>query len=113
MMSPLAFGSHHGAPSPVNAGTKKTPLEDSADFASASISDDCDMNFMLSRIHCTTAPPIKMLPSRAYSSFRAGLQVSVVSSRWLERVNCSPAFCSRKHPVPYVHFASPARVHKW
>ena len=41
------------------------------------------MSFRLSRSHCTTAPPIKMLPSSAYSSLRLRLQVRVVISRCL------------------------------
>src|SRR5581483_9363640 len=63
MSRPPACGSHCGAPSPTNAGTKSTPLVSGTLAANASTSAEEPMSLRLSRSHCTTAPPIKMLPS--------------------------------------------------
>ena len=52
----------------MKAGTKTTFSADSTDAAMASTSDDAAKKCMLSRSHCTTAPPTKTLPSSAYSS---------------------------------------------
>ncbi len=58
------------------------------------------MNCILSRSHCTTAPPMKTLPSSAYSSLRFALHASVVIIRSFDSTKLSPMFCSRKQPVP-------------
>ena len=53
-----------------------------------------------SRNHCTTAPPMKMLPSRAYSVRSFSCQAIVVSSRCLEATGWVPMFINIKQPVP-------------
>ena len=68
MIMPLAYGSQCGAPRPVKAGTKTTLSESRTEAAISSTSGDAAKNRMLSRSHCTTAPPMKTLPSSAYSS---------------------------------------------
>ena len=66
-----------GAPRPTNAGTKTTPPV-SGDRSGQRLDFGRLANEpRLSRSHCTTAPPMKMLPSRAYSSFLSRLQTRV------------------------------------
>ncbi len=77
---PAACASQCGAPSPTNAGTNTTPPVSGTLAASASTSADAPMSFRLSRSHCTTAPPIKMLPSSAYSRRFCALAATVVIS---------------------------------
>jgi hypothetical protein len=62
---PLASGSHHGEPRPVNAGTSTAPPLSSTERASVSISAASAMTPRPSRSHCTAAPVTKMAPSRA------------------------------------------------
>ena len=100
MSRPPACGSQCGAPRPTKAGTKTTPPASGTPAASASTSADEPMRRRLSRSHCTTAPPIKMLPSSAYSSRFCALAARVVISLCFERMNSVPMFCSRKQPVP-------------
>ena len=69
----------------------------------------------LSRIHCTSAPVMATLPSRAYTR---RLPAQAVSHRGEHAVarrlhDLVPVFMSRKHPVPYVFLASPARKQVW
>ena len=97
---PPACGSQCGAPRPTNAGTNTTPPVSGTLAASASTSAEEPISLRLSRSHCTTAPPIKMLPSSAYSRRCCALAASVVMSRCFERTNSVPMFCSRKQPVP-------------
>jgi len=65
VMVPLACWFQYGAPRPANAGTKQTPSAELTRDARVSTSDDCRMMPSPSRSHWTTAPPIKILPSRA------------------------------------------------
>ena len=102
---PLACGSQCGAPSPTNAGTKTTPPASGTLAASASTSADEPISRRLSRSHCTTAPPIKMLPSSAYSSrcLGAGRQRGnqpVLRAHKPRAFRPPSMFCSRKQPVP-------------
>ena len=53
-----------------------------------------------SRSHCTTAPPMKTLPSSAYIVLPPICQATVVSRRFCETTGRSPVFCSMKQPVP-------------
>src|ERR1017187_3929168 len=108
---PAACASQWGAPRPTNAGTNTTPPVSGTEAASASTSPDELISLSLSRSHCTTAPPIKILPSSAYSRRFPALAASVVISRCFERTNSVPTFCSKKQPVPYVFLASPAFQH--
>ncbi len=88
---PAACGSQCGAPRPTNAGTNTTPPVSGTLAASASTSAEEPISFRLSRSHCTTAPPMKMLPSSAYSSRCSALAASVVISRCFERTNLRAA----------------------
>ena len=63
--APRAYGSQCGAPSPAKAGTRKTPSLSGTEAASASISSAERIKPRPSRSHCTTAPPLKTLPSSA------------------------------------------------
>ena len=65
VMRPRASGRQCGAPRPVSAGTMVTPPESGTDRASASISAAAAMMPRPSRSHCTSAPAMKALPSRA------------------------------------------------
>jgi len=53
-----------------------------------------------SRSHCTSAPAMKIDPSRAYSVRLPMRQAIVVRSRFFETTGFSPVFISMKHPVP-------------
>ncbi len=63
--APRAYGSNHGEPSPVNAGTNTTPSGSSTLAASGPASDDASMMPRPSRSHCTAAPVTKIDPSIA------------------------------------------------
>jgi len=54
-----------GAPRPAKAGTRYTPAASGTEAARASTSADDLMTPSPSRSHCTTAPPMKTLPSSA------------------------------------------------
>ena len=62
---PRAYGSHHGLPRPVKAGTRKTPPVSGHDSASGPIAGASGMTPSPSRSHCTAAPVTKIAPSRA------------------------------------------------
>src|SRR2546425_5585646 len=68
-IAPRARGSQCGAPRPTKAGTRYTPPLSRTLAASLSISEEDEKNCNSSRSHCTTAPPMNTLPSRAYSFF--------------------------------------------
>jgi len=55
MIAPRAWGSHSGAPSPVNAGTTATPPLSGTEAASGSISAEWLMTPISSLSHCTSA----------------------------------------------------------
>jgi len=99
-ISPRAYGSQCGAPSPANAGTRYTPPLSGTLAASASTSAAVRISPSPSRSHCTTAPPMKTLPSIAYCT-RWPIREAIVVSR-PERLGtaCSPVFSSMKQPVP-------------
>ena len=92
--------SHHGAPSPVNAGTRYTPPVLLIDWASASVSAAWDMIFSSSRSHWMVAPPINTLPSSAKTGFPPIRRAMVVSSPFRLCTGVSPVFISIKQPVP-------------
>ena len=73
--------------------------------ASASTSPDAPIIFRLSRSHCTTAPPIKMLPSNAYSRRFCALAATVVISLCFDRANS--VRCSRAGSIPSRTCSSP------
>ena len=100
IIMPLACGSQWGAPRPTKAGTKTTPSESGTELASNSISAEELTSLRLSRSHWTTAPPMKMLPSRAYSRRRLALAARVVMRRFLDWRKPAPMFWRRKQPVP-------------
>ncbi len=62
---PRACGSQWGAPSPVSAGTKTTPSDESTVAAIASDSAAEPTICSPSRSHCTAAPVTKIAPSSA------------------------------------------------
>ena len=64
-MVPRAYGSHHGAPSPVRAGTKYTPPVSGTDSESGPASAASRITPRPSRSHCKAAPVTKIDPSRA------------------------------------------------
>jgi hypothetical protein len=53
-----------------------------------------------SRSHCTAAPAMNTLPSRAYSIVSPIFQATVVSSRLCESTGLAPVCISMKQPVP-------------
>jgi hypothetical protein len=81
------------------------------DAASASTSAELRMIPSPSRSHCTTAPPMKTLPSSAYSVRLPRRHATVASSLWRETGALVPVFWSMKQPVPYVFLVRPASVH--
>ena len=89
-----------GAPSPAKAGTKYTPPLSGTEFANDSTSAAEAMMPSESRSHWMTAPPIKTLPSSAYSVRSPIFQATVVNKRFSDAIGRSPMFCNRKHPVP-------------
>ena len=64
------------------------------------VSAASDTTFSSSRSHCTAAPPTKILPSRAYSTWFPQLAAIVVTSPFLLSTISLPVFISRKQPVP-------------
>ena len=99
-MAPRHSGCHHGAPSPVKAGTSTTPWLSSTWAARASTSADWRMMPSPSRSHCTTAPATKMEPSSAYSTRSPICQAMVVTSLLVDWMGSLPVFIRMKQPVP-------------
>ena len=64
-MVPRLYMSQWGAPRPVNAGTRNTPLQSDTSVATASVSAAVVTSLISSRSHWTTAPPTNTLPSSA------------------------------------------------
>ncbi len=64
-----------------------------------------------SRNHCTAAPVMKTLPSRAYSVLLPMRHAIVVNRLFLETNALSPVCINIKHPVPYVFFTIPGLIH--
>ena len=64
-IAPRASASHHGAPSPVNAGTRYTCWAGSAAAANPPASAAAPITPSPSRNHCTAAPATKIAPSSA------------------------------------------------
>ena len=62
---PRAYGSHHGEPRPVNAGTTYTPPVSLTLAASAPISAAVSITWRPSRSHWMAAPVTKIAPSSA------------------------------------------------
>ena len=77
---PRAYGSHHGEPRPVNAGTTYTPPLSGTLAASGPISAASSMMPRPSRSHWIAAPVTKIAPSSAYATVpSASAQATVVS----------------------------------
>src|SRR6266550_7317674 len=110
---PRAYGSHHGAPSPVRAGTKYTPPESGTDSAMGPASDDVRRTLMPSRSHCSAAPVTKIDPSSAYVGRSPCPQAIVVMSPEVETGARSPVFINTNDPVPYVFFVVPGVKQAW
>src|SRR5690625_5335062 len=64
-----------------------------------------------SRNHCTTAPAINILPSRAYCVLPSICQAMVVSRLLVDSIGLSPVFMIIKQPVPYVFLTIPDSMH--
>ena len=62
---PRAYGSHHGEPRPVKAGTTYTPPESLTLSAMAPASAAVSITWMPSRSHWMAAPVTKIAPSSA------------------------------------------------
>ena len=109
---PRAYGSHHGEPSPVNAGTTYTPPESATDAASGPISAASRMTPRPSRSHCTAAPVMKIAPSIAYVTAPGASDHAIVVSRpSTGSGSCGPTFVRTNDPVPYVFFVMPGTTH--
>src|SRR5512143_2260328 len=107
-MVPRAYGSHHGDPRPVKAGTTNTPPESVTEAASGPISAAEEMMPSPSRSHWMAAPVTKMAPSIAYALVpSASVQATVVSMPSVGAGHVGPTFISTKLPVPNVFFAMP------
>ena len=96
---PRAYGSQCGAPSPANAGTRYTPPLSGTDAASVRRRRTVAIRPSPSRSHCTTAPPMKTLPSSAYSVrspiFHATVVIRRLRGRDRPSCRCSAAGSSR------------------
>jgi hypothetical protein len=99
-IAPRASAFQYGAPSPVKAGTNITPPLSGTVSARFCTSALPLMAFSPSRSHCTTAPPMKTLPSSANSGVSVGCAALVVMSPLVEVWNRSPVCISMKQPVP-------------
>src|SRR5690348_1474013 len=111
-MVPRAYGSHHGEPKPVNAGTRNTPPVSGTDDASGPVSAADAMIPKPSRNHCTAAPVTKIAPSIAYvTAPGASDHATVVRSPSTGAGSTEPTFVSTNEPVPYVFFVMPGSTH--
>ena len=99
-IAPRASACQYGAPRPVKAGTNITPPLSGTLSASVCTSALPLIACSPSRSHCTTAPPMKTLPSRANSGTSVGCAALVVISPLVLVWNCVPVCISMKHPVP-------------
>ena len=111
-IAPRAYGSHHGLPSPVNAGTTTTPPVLATDSASGPICEAWSMMLMPSRSHWMALPVTKIAPSSAYVVSPVPKSHATVVS--IPSVGCGhvvPTFISTKLPVPYVFLLLPVSKH--
>ena len=99
-MAPRTSAFQYGAPRPVKAGTKTTPPASGTLSARPCTWPLAEMALSPSRSHCTTAPPMKTLPSSAYSGVLPGCAAAVVSSPLADCSKRPPVCISMKHPVP-------------
>ena len=99
-MAPRASGFQYGAPRPVKAGTNITPPLSGTLSASACTSLLALIAFRPSRSHCTTAPPMKTLPSSANCGRASGCAALVVIRPFAETSKRAPVCISMKQPVP-------------
>ncbi len=99
-MAPRASACQYGAPRPVKAGTKITPPASGTLSARPCTSPLPLMACRPSRSHCTTAPPMKTLPSRAYCGVALGCAAAVVMRPLALVSKRSPLCISMKQPVP-------------
>ena len=99
-MAPRASAFQYGAPRPVKAGTNITPPASGTLSASACTSPLARIACSPSRSHCTTAPPMKTLPSSANSCGPGGCAAAVVIRPLPLVRNCAPVCISMKQPVP-------------
>ena len=84
-----------------------TPFESGTDSAKRSISGAEEISSSSSRSHFIVAPPIKILPSKAYCTSSFMPSAIVVSSLFFDTTGTEPVFISIKQPVPYVFLTSP------
>ena len=68
--------------------------------AYSSDSDALEMTPNSSRSHCTAAPAVNTLPSRAYCTWPGSVAATVVISPFWLITGSLPVFISRKQPVP-------------
>src|SRR4029079_15556019 len=109
---PRAYGSHHGEPRPVNAGTTYTPPASGTDAASGPISAASRMTPRPSRSHWISAPVTKIAPSIAYvTSPGASDHAIVVSRPSTGSGSLRPTLVSTNEPVPYLFFVMPGSTH--
>ena len=99
-IAPRASAFQYGAPRPVKAGTNITPPASGTLSARACTSPLPWIALSPSRSHCTTAPPMKTLPSSAYSGVVVGCAAAVVSRPLALDSKRSPVCISMKQPVP-------------
>jgi hypothetical protein len=97
---PRASGFQYGAPRPVKAGTNITPPLSGTLSASLPTSPLAVIARSPSRSHCTTAPPMKTLPSVAYCAGPGPCAARVVIRPCPEVSATVPVFISMKQPVP-------------
>src|SRR5262245_40720836 len=110
-MAPRAYGSHHGAPRPVSAGTNTTPPVSSTLAASGPASADVSSTPRPSRSHWIAAPVTNTDPSSAYATSSGVVHAIVVSTPSTVGGRLAPACTSTNEPVPYVFLAMPGSTH--
>jgi len=85
----------------VKAGTKTTPPASGTLAARGCTSALAPIAPRPSRSHCTTAPPMKTLPSSAYCGPCPATCAALVAINPLADASIWPPLCiSMKHPVP-------------
>ncbi len=99
---PRAYGSHHGEPSPVNAGTTNTPSVSSIDVASAAdlgrVVDDAEA--VAQPLDGRAGHEDGALEGVRRASPSASCQPTVVSRPSTGSGHVSPTFISTNDPVP-------------
>src|SRR4029078_10897516 len=113
-MVPRAYGSHHGLPSPANAGTRYTPPLSGTVAANGPISAAEPIRPSPSRSHWMAAPVTNTAPSNAYATVpSASCHATVVNMPSEAGGQVGPTLSRTKLPVPYVFLAMPGVKHAW